>query len=152
MKQNVLTSILYTLMDIITTTVLYLVFPIISPYIFMVLLILVAALSAFKRYGVVTAIIITYVILAFITTLGRSLLLLIPLLLLTYLITEAGIINDIAVISWTLLFTPFYWLSIPLSIAPSVKGYGIRSIIIFSLLSLLYVIGAAYQGILWPPP
>lgn len=131
MKQNVLTSILYTLMDIITTTVLYLVFPIISPYIFMILLILVAALSAFKRYGVVTAIIITYVILAFITTLSRSLILLIPLLLLTYLITEAGIINDIAVISWTLLFTPFYWLSIPLSIAPSVKGYSIRSIIIF---------------------
>ncbi|WP_243678407.1 hypothetical protein [Vulcanisaeta distributa] len=86
-------------------------------------------------------------VLTFITALGHASLLIMPLLLITYLITEAGIINDIAIASWALLFTPLYWLSIPLSIAPSIKGYSTRSAIIFALLTLLYVIGIAYQAL-----
>ncbi|MGC9178633.1 MAG: hypothetical protein ACP5GZ_00300 [Vulcanisaeta sp.] len=151
MKQNVLKNTVYSLMDISTVLVLYLVFPIMPLYVFLVLLAMVTASSILKRYGLATAIIITYVIITFITTLGHASLLIMPFLLLTYLITEAGIINDIAIISWALLFTPLYWLSIPLSIIPSTKGYSIRSVVVFSLLSLLYAIAAAYQGIMWIP-
>ncbi|MGC8543005.1 MAG: hypothetical protein ACP5NQ_03600, partial [Vulcanisaeta sp.] len=151
MKQNVVASAFFTIMDVTTTILLYAVFPIIPLYVFIVLLVLVLTSSIFKRYGLVSAIIVTYVIFIFITTLNRASLLIMPFLLLTYLITEAGIINDIAVISWTLLFTPLYWLSIPLAITPTIKGYGIRSSVVFSLLSLLYIIAAAFIGIKWVP-
>ncbi|WP_148678298.1 hypothetical protein [Vulcanisaeta distributa] len=151
MKQNVTTNILFTLTDTATATLLYIVFPIIPFYVFITLLALIITSSALKRYGLTTAILVTYVVLTFITALGHASLLIMPLLLTTYLITEAGVINDIAIVSWALLFTPLYWLSIPLSIAPSIKGYSVRSAVIFSLLTLLYVIGVAYQGITWTP-
>jgi len=150
-KQNVIANTFFTVMDVTTTILLYVVFPIVPLYVFIVLLVLVLTSSIFKRYGLVSAIIVTYVIFIFITALNRASLLIMPFLLLTYLITEAGIINDIAVISWTLLFTPLYWLSIPLAITPTIKGYGIRSSVVFSLLSLLYIIAAAFIGIKWIP-
>lgn len=147
MKQNVITNTLYTLADTLTAILLYAVFPIIPLYVFITLLTLIMASTALKRHGLAAAVLITYVILAFITALGHASLLIMPLLLTTYLITEAGIVNDIAVASWTLLFTPLYWLSIPLSIAPSIKGYSVRSAIIFALLTFLYAVGAAYQAL-----
>lgn len=151
MKQNVIMSVISTITDAIIAVLLYMVFPIIPLYIFIMLLALVIASSALRRYGITAAILITYVVLTFITTLGHASLLIMPLLIAAYLITEAGIINDVAIASWALLFTPLYWLSIPLSIAPSVKGYSVRSAGLFVLLTLLYVIGAAYQGITWIP-
>jgi len=150
-KQNVMRSMFYALMDTVAAILLYFVFPIIPIYVFILLLIMVLTASILTRYGLSSAILITYVILIFIVSLGHASLLIMPLLLLTYLITEAGVITDVALISWTLLFTPLYWLSIPLSTIPSIKGYSIRSAVVFTLLLLLYVIAAAFMGIKWVP-
>ena len=150
-KQNVITNTLYTLVDAVTAILLYVIFPIVPLYVFITLLALIIASLTLRRYGLTAAVLMTYVVLTFIAALGRASLLIMPLLLTTYLITEAGIINDIAIASWALLFTPLYWLSIPLSIAPSAKGYSVRSASIFALLALLYVIGTAYQGVTWVP-
>jgi len=150
-KQNVMRNMFYALMDTVAAILLYFVFPIIPIYVFILLLIMVLTASILTRYGLSSAVLITYVILIFIVSLGHASLLIMPLLLLTYLITEAGVINDVALISWTLLFTPLYWLSIPLSTIPSIKGYSIRSAVVFTLLLLLYVIAAAFMGIKWVP-
>ncbi len=150
-KQNVIKKTFYALMETVTAALLYLVFPIIPIYVFIPLLVMVLVASILARYGLSSAILITYVALIFIATLGYASLLVMPLLLFTYLITGAGVINDVALISWALLFTPIYWLSIPLAITPSVKGYGVRAPALFTSLMLLYIVGLSLMGIKWLP-
>ena len=151
MKQNIIKNTSYALMDAVTAIILYFVFPIIPIYAFIPLLVVMLVASLLTRRGLSSAILITYVALVFIATLGYASLLLTPLLLLTYLITGMGVINDVALISWALLFTPLYWLSIPLAIVPPAKGYGVRAPAVFVLLMLLYAVGLSLLGIKWFP-
>jgi hypothetical protein len=150
-EQNIIKNTSYALMDTVTAVLLYFVFPIIPIYAFIPLLVVILVASLLTRRGLSSAILITYVALVFIATLGYASLLLTPLLLLTYLITGVGVINDVALISWALLFTPLYWLSIPLAIVPPAKGYGVRAPAVFVLLMLLYAVGLSLLGIKWFP-
>ncbi|WP_069808017.1 hypothetical protein [Vulcanisaeta thermophila] len=135
----------------IALALLYLIFPIIPSYVLPPLIVLVIALTIMGREGLSTFILLVYVILSFIASLGRAVVIVLPTLIASLLIVEPGIVGSITLISWALLFTPLYWLSVPLSITPSIYRGSVRGVVTYVLLLFNYVIAQSSLGINWEP-